>query len=38
MIGESVVKTSRSGTRLILIRLRLATMSASPVALRRLIG
>ena len=28
MIGDSVVKTSRSGTRLILIRLRLATTSA----------
>ena len=29
MIGESVVKTSRSGTRLILMRLRLATTAAS---------
>ena len=29
MIGESVVKTSRSGTRLILIRLRLATTAES---------
>ena len=29
MIGESVVKTSRSGTRLILMRLRLATTVAS---------
>ncbi len=35
MIGDRVVKTSRSGTRLILIRLRLATTSASLTADRR---
>ncbi len=29
MIGDSVVKTSSSGTRLILMRLRLATMAPS---------
>ena len=35
MIGDSVVKTSRSGTRLILIRLRLATTTPSPTVLER---
>ena len=32
MIGDIVVKTSRSGTRLILIRLRLATTAPSTSA------
>ena len=34
MIGDMVVKTSRSGTRLILIRLRLATTAPSTSALK----
>jgi hypothetical protein len=38
MIGERVVKTSRSGTRLILIRLRFATMKLSLTAVDALIG
>src|SRR3954452_11843081 len=38
MMGESVVNTSRSGTRLILTRLRRAMTWASETALVRLIG